>query len=97
MSNGKKIFFIVKIVQLLIYGISVAWAFFYRGITPNWPLYLLLVGILVRNFVPLHYRTNFFSTGSGLFLKTKTRKLENIIEMTITCIVTFLVIFLNVF
>ncbi len=36
-------FFIVKIVQLLIYGISVAWAFFYRGITPTWPFYLLLV------------------------------------------------------
>ena len=70
---------------------------FYRGITPNWPFYLLLVGILVGNFVPLHYRTNFFSTGSGLFLKTKTRKLENIIEMTITCMVIFLVIFLNVF
>ncbi|EGP4767175.1 hypothetical protein EFL02_11240 [Enterococcus faecium] len=97
MSNGKKIFFIVKIIQLLIYGISVAWAFFYRGNTPNWPLYLLLVGILVGNFVPLHYRTNFFSTDSGLFLKKKTRKLENIIEMTITCIVIFLVIFLNVF
>ncbi|EGP5222310.1 hypothetical protein EHH26_05840 [Enterococcus faecium] len=90
-------FFIVKIVQLLIYGVSVVWAFFYRGITPNWPFYLLLVGILVGNFVPLHYRTNFFSTGSGLFLKTKTRKLENIIEMTITCMVIFLVIFLNVF
>ena len=70
---------------------------FYRGITPNWPFYLLLVGILVGNFAPLHYRTNFFSTDSGLFLKTKTRKLENIIEMTITCIIIFLVIFLNVF
>ncbi len=92
-----KNFFHCKNVQLLIYGVSVAWAFFYRGITPNWPFYLLLVGILVGNFVPLHYRTNFFSTGSGLFLKTKTRKLENIIEMTITCMVIFLVIFLNVF
>ncbi|PQF48403.1 hypothetical protein CUS81_04495 [Enterococcus faecium] len=87
----------VKIVQLLIYGISVAWAFFYRGITPTWLFYLLLVGILVGNFAPLHYRTNFFPTDSGLFLKTKTRKLENIIEMTITCIIIFLVIFLNVF
>ncbi|KAB7548146.1 hypothetical protein GBM46_02925 [Enterococcus faecium] len=87
----------VKIVQLLIYGISVAWAFFYRGITPTWPFYLLLVGILVGNFAPLHYRTNFFPTDSGLFLKTKTRKLENIIEMTITSIIIFLVIFLNVF
>ena len=70
---------------------------FYRGITPNWPFYLLLVGILVGNFAPLHHRTKFFSTDSGLFLKTKTRKLENIIEMTITCIIIFLVIFLNVF
>ncbi|RCN88232.1 hypothetical protein B1143_10000 [Enterococcus faecium] len=87
----------VKIVQLLIYGISVAWAFFYRGITPTWPFYLLLVGILVGTFAPLHYRTIFLPTDSGLFLKTKTRKLENIIELTITCIIIFLVIFLNVF
>lgn len=64
-------FFIVKIVQLLIYGISVAWAFFYRGITPNWPFYLLLVGILVGNFAPLHYRTNFFQLILAFFLKQR--------------------------
>lgn len=64
-------FFIVKIVQLLIYGISVAWAFFYRGITPTWPFYLLLVGILVGNFAPLHYRTNFFQLILAFFLKQR--------------------------
>ncbi len=64
-------FFIVKIIQLLIYGISVAWAFFYRGITPTWPFYLLLVGILVGNFAPLHYRTNFFQLILAFFLKQR--------------------------
>ncbi|MDO2410629.1 hypothetical protein QUB72_06170 [Enterococcus faecium] len=44
---------------------------FYRGITPNWPLYLLLVGILVGNFVPLHYRTNFFQLVLVFFLKQR--------------------------
>ena len=65
------LFFIVKIIQLLIYGISVAWAFFYRGITPTWPFYLLLVGILVGNFAPLHYRTNFFQLILAFFLKQR--------------------------
>ncbi len=70
MSNGRTIFH-CKIVQLLIYGISVAWAFFYRGITPTWPFYLLLVGILVGNFAPLHYRTNFFQLILAFFLKQR--------------------------
>ncbi|MCS5465347.1 hypothetical protein NWO25_16980 [Enterococcus lactis] len=70
MSNGKN-FFIVKIVQLLIYGVSVAWAFFYRGITPNWPFYLLLVGILVGNFVPFTIVPTFFQLVLVFFLKQR--------------------------
>ncbi|XVH11543.1 hypothetical protein ACN6KK_09765 [Enterococcus faecium] len=44
---------------------------FYRGITPTWPFYLLLVGILVGNFAPLHYRTNFFQLILAFFLKQR--------------------------
>ncbi|EEV55752.1 predicted protein [Enterococcus faecium 1,231,408] len=57
----------------------------------------LVSGNISRKFCPPSLSYQLFSTDSGLFLKTKTRKLENIIEMTITCIVIFLVIFLNVF
>lgn len=96
MSKDKKIFLIVTITQYIIYGISLVWAFLSRGITPNWPFYLLLVGILIGNFIPHKYRSNFFSTEPGFFFKTKTRKFENIIYMTTTCIVILLVLLLNI-
>lgn len=96
MSKDKKIFLIVTITQYIIFGISLAWAFLARRITPNWPFYLLLVGILMGNFIPHKYRSNFFSTEPGFFFKTKTRKFENIIYMTTTCLVILLVILLNI-
>lgn len=96
MSKDKKIFLIVTITQYIIFGISLAWAFLARRITPNWPFYLLLVGILIGNFIPHKYRSNFFSTEPGFFFKTKTRKFENIIYMTTTCLVILLVILLNI-
>jgi hypothetical protein len=96
LSKDKKIFFIVTLIQYIIYGISLVWAFLARGITPNWPFYLLLVGILIGNFIPLKYRSNFFSTEPGFFFKTKTRKFENIIYLTTTCIVILLVLLLNI-
>ncbi|XUB29757.1 hypothetical protein IGJ66_002047 [Enterococcus sp. DIV0176] len=95
-ENSNKKFFIVTLIQFIIYGISLVWAFLDRGITPNWPFFLLYVGILIGNFSPIKYRGNFFSTKPGLFFKTKTRKFENIMYMTVTCIVIFLVTFLNI-
>ncbi|MBF8808689.1 MAG: hypothetical protein IC227_11110 [Enterococcus lacertideformus] len=86
---------IIKVIQFLIYGISIVGAFIDRGTSPNWPFYLLLIGILLANFIPLKYRTNFYSTNPGIILKNHTRRFENIIEMMVTCIVIFLVILLN--
>ncbi len=96
MSKDKKIFLIVTITQYIIYEISLVWVFLARGITPNWPFYLLLVGILIGNFIPHKYRSNFFSTEPSFFFKTKTRKFENIIYMTTTCLVILLVILLSI-
>ncbi|GEL91492.1 hypothetical protein EVI01_08290 [Enterococcus villorum] len=66
-----------------------------KGASVNWPFYLLLIGILIAYFIPLKYRSSFYSTHPGIILKNHTRRLENIIEMLLTCIVIFLVIFLN--
>ncbi|MCD1024445.1 hypothetical protein K4422_05845 [Enterococcus sp. SMC-9] len=96
MHKDKKIFFIVTLIQSIIYGISLVWAFLARGMTQNWPFYLLLVGILIGNFIPMKYRSNFFSTEPGLLFQTKTRKFENMLYMTITCIIIFLVILLDI-
>lgn len=96
MHKDKKIFFIVTLIQSIIYGISLVWAFLARGMTQNWPFYLLLVGILIGNFIPMKYRSNFFSTEPGLLFQTKTRKFENILYMTITCIIISLVILLDI-
>ena len=96
LSRDKKIFYIVTLIQYIVYGVSLVWAFLARGITQNWPFYLLLVGILIGNFIPIKYSSNLFSSEPGFILKTKTRKFENIIYMTITCIIIFLVILLYI-
>lgn len=85
----------IKIIQLLIYAISITGAFLDRGTSLNWPFYLLLIGILIANFIPLKYRSNFYSTNPGIILKKHTRRLENVIEMLLTCVVIFLVIYLH--
>lgn len=97
MTRELKKVYTIKITQLFIYVIAVASAFFNRGISPNWPFYLLLIGILLGYLIPIRYRSNFSSTDSGIFLKKHTRHLENIIEMVIICASIFLVIFLNIF
>ncbi|MDU5148630.1 MAG: hypothetical protein E6206_12765 [Enterococcus faecium] len=70
MSNGEQFFHCknYSVVNLWDFG---SMGIFYRGITPNWPFYLLLVGILVGNFAPLHYRTNFFQLILAFFLKQR--------------------------
>lgn len=97
MNKELKKVYTIKIAQLLIYIIALVAAFLNRGISPNWPFYLLLIGILLGFLIPIKYRSNFSSKDPGIFLKNHTRGLENIIEMIITCVVIFLVIFLNIF
>ncbi len=97
MNKKTQQFFYVTIVKFLIYGIAITGAFLYRKTSPNWPFYLLLIGILIGNFSPIEYRSNFFSTDPGIFFKKHTRRLENIIEMVITCIIIFLIMFLSTF
>lgn len=97
MTREVKKVYTIKITQLLIYVIAVAFAFFKRGISPNWPFYLVLIGILLGYLIPIKYRSDFSSTDPGIFLKKHTRHLENIIEMVMVCASIFLVIFLNIF
>jgi len=96
-SNEVKKVYIINIIQLLIYGISVTIVFLYRENSPSWTSFLFLAGILIGNFIPLKFRTSFYSNEPGLYLKNHTRKLETIIEIVITCIGLFLVIFIPVF
>jgi len=43
--KGKK-FVIIKITQIIIFCISIIAAILYRDISPSWPFYLLLIGVL---------------------------------------------------
>lgn len=99
MSKDLKKVYSITVIQVVIYVIAFAMAFLNRGISPNWPFYLvlvgILVGILVGFFLPKKYRSQFSSTAPGIFLKNRTRRTENIIELTVTCFVIFLVIYLN--
>lgn len=97
MSKKEKKFFIVTVIKFLIYGISIVGALLGRDTSPSWPFYLLIIGILIGNFSPIEYRSNFLSRDPGLLFKNHTRRLENIIEMVITCLAIFIVIILNVF
>lgn len=97
MNKKVKKIYIIKIIQFLIYGISIIGTFLYRKSSPDWPFYLLIIGILIGNFIPFEYRSNFFSMNQGVFLKNHTRRLETIIEIVITCITIFIVMLLNVF
>lgn len=95
MSKELKKVYSITVIQVVIYVIAFAMAFLNRGISPNWPFYLVLVGILGGFFIPQKYRSQFSSTASSIFLKSRTRRTENIIELTVTCFVIFLVIYLN--
>ncbi|MGM0164660.1 hypothetical protein [Enterococcus sp. DIV1059_2] len=95
MSKDLKKVYSSTIIQIVIYVIALAMAFLNRGISPNWPFYLVLAGILGGFFLPKKYRSQFSSTAPGIFLKNRTRRTENIIELTVTCFVIFLVIYLN--
>lgn len=79
----------------MIYGISIITSFLNRGVTPNWPFYLMLIGILIGYAIPIKYRSNFNSTDSGIILKNHTRRFENMIDLILTFIVIILVMFLN--
>lgn len=96
MSKELEKVYSITIIQVVIYVIAFAMAFLNRGISPNWPFYLVLVGILGGFFLPKKYRSHFSATASGIFLKNRTRLTENIIELTVTCFVIFLVIYLNI-
>lgn len=87
----------IKFIQLFIYVISVAGAFLNREFSPMWPIYLSLLGVFLGNFIPIQFRTGFFSKDPGLLLKNHTRGLENIIEMAIFCISFSLIQILNIF
>lgn len=88
--------FIVKSIQYFIYVFSVAAALLKDRSTSNWPSYLVLVGIFFIYFLPIQYRSNFSSKAPGLLLKNRTRHLENIIDLSITCLAIFLVTILYI-
>lgn len=96
MSKEIRKVYVITATQYAIYLISLLLAYFNREISSNWAFYLLLIGILLSNFIPSKYRSNFFSTDPGLFLKNHTRHFETIIEMPITAIIIFTVIFLMI-
>ncbi|MGG5333986.1 hypothetical protein IGI89_001170 [Enterococcus sp. AZ141] len=52
MSKDLKKVYSITVIQVVIYVIAFAMAFLNRGISPNWPFYLVLVGILVGFFIP---------------------------------------------
>ena len=96
MRRELKQVFIVKLIQYSIYGISVTAALLTNPNPSNWPYYLVLGGIFLTYFLPIQYRSNFSSTAPGLLLKNHTRHLENIIDMTITCLGIFLVVLIPI-
>ena len=90
-----KKFYRIKTMQFSIYLVSIILTFLYPHLSTNWPFYLVLIGILLGNLLPIQYRSNFFSTDPGLILKRATRRLENSIDLSVTCIVIFFVLFFN--
>ncbi|MBO1306070.1 hypothetical protein JZO70_07850 [Enterococcus sp. 669A] len=96
MSKELKKILIIKIIQYSIFGISLTAVIVRDRSLSNWPFYLMIIGILLANLVPIKYRSNFSSTDPGLFLKNHTRHLENIIDMTINCLVIFLVTVIDI-
>lgn len=95
MSKELKKVYSITVIQVVIYVIAFAMAFLNRGVSPNWPFYLVLVGILVGFFSPKNIAHNFLRLLRVFFFKNRTRRTENIIELTVTCFVIFLVIYLN--
>ncbi|WP_270276767.1 hypothetical protein [Enterococcus casseliflavus] len=69
MSKDLKKVYSITVIQVVIYVIAFAMAFLNRGISPNWPFYLVLVGILGGFFIPQKYRSQFSSTAPGIFFK----------------------------
>lgn len=59
MSKELKKVYSITIIQVVIYVIALAMAFLNRGISPNWPFYLVLVGILGGFFIPKNIAPNF--------------------------------------
>ena len=55
MSKDLKKVYSITIIQVVIYVIALAMAFLNRGISPNWPFYLVLVGILGGFFITKKY------------------------------------------
>lgn len=95
MSKEAKKVVIIKIIQIFIFSISIITAFLYRGISPNWPFYLLLLGILVGLLIPVKYRSGFSSKEPGFLFKSYTRGTENLIELIVTLILIVVVLVLN--
>lgn len=67
MSKELKKVYSITVIQVVIYVIAFAMAFLNRAVSPNWPFYLVLVGILVGFFLPKKYRSQFSSTAPGIF------------------------------
>lgn len=59
MSKDLKKVYSITVIQVVIYVIAFAMAFLNRGISPNWPFYLVLVGILVGFLSPKNTAPNF--------------------------------------
>ncbi len=95
MSKEAKKVVIIKIIQIFIFCISIITAFLYRGISPNWPFYLLLLGILVGLLIPVKYRLGFSSKEPGFLFKRYTRGTENLIELIVTLILIVVVLVLT--
>ncbi len=97
MNRKVKKFVIIKITQIIIFCISIIAAILYRNISPSWPFYLLLIGILLGLLIPINYRSGFSSKEPGFILKSYTRGTENLIEFILDCIAIVIVWGLNLF
>lgn len=86
----------IKIIQFLIYVASLIFAFLNPGISPNWPLFLMMIGILLGNFIPRKYLPNFSKTEPSLYFKNRSRRLESIVEITFAYTILLLILFLNI-
>ena len=67
MSKELKKVYSITVIQVVIYVIAFAMAFLNRGVSPNWPFYLVLVGILVGFFHPPKISLPIFFDCSGYF------------------------------